>query len=99
MEILLPELERAGVQTLILESRVLQLDGKDIDMLQAMRARKFIESIAVDHAHASEEPRLWVPDQVLGAYGDWLCDERESKKWGDPWEKILKDLKVLETGM
>lgn len=33
MEILLPELERAGVNTLILESRVLQLDGKDIDML------------------------------------------------------------------
>ncbi len=96
LEVLLPELERAGVDTLVLESRVLQLNDRDIDMLQAMRARKFVEAIALEHAHASDEARLWVPDQILGAYGDWLCDEREARKWGDSWLEILSGLKVLE---
>ncbi len=99
MELLLPELERAGVETLVLESRVLQLNGKDIDMIQAMRARKFVESISIDHAHASDEPRLWVPDQILGAYGDWLCNEKASEDWGECWEEIFSKLTVLEARM
>lgn len=95
LEVLLPELERAGVDTLVLESRVLQMNAKDVDMLQAMRAKQAVSSIGIDHAHASEEPSLWIPDQILGAYGDALCgDVREI--WREPWKEILKSVTVLE---
>ena len=99
MELLLPQLERTGVDMLVLESRVLKLDGKDIDMLQAMRARKFVGSINVSHEHASDEPRLWIPDQILGAYGDWLVDAAAGDRWGAAWNDILSSLTVLETSL
>ena len=39
MELLLPELEALGVGLVTLESRVLQMDRKDIDMLQALKSK------------------------------------------------------------
>ena len=97
MELLLPELEALGVGLLTLESRVLQMDRKDIDMLQALKSKGAVPDMSLSHAHASDEPRLWVVDQVLGAYGDWLCDGDAPRKWGNAWEEILGRLTVLET--
>lgn len=97
MELLLPELEARGVGLLTLESRVLQMDRKDIDMLQALKSKGAVPDMRLSHAHASDEPRLWVVDQVLGAYGDWLCDDDAPRKWGNAWEEILGRLTVLET--
>ena len=96
MELLLPELERRNVNLLTLESRVLQMDRRDIDMLQALKSKGAVSNMTLQHAHASGEPRLWVVDQVLGAYGDWLCDNAASLKWGAAWEEILDMLTVLE---
>lgn len=97
MERLLPELECRGVGLLTLESRVLQMDHKDIDMLQALKSKGAVPDLRLNHAHASDEPRLWVVDQILGAYGDWLCDNGAPRKWGNAWEEILGRLTVLET--
>lgn len=96
MELLLPELETRGVGLLTLESRVLQMDRKDIDMLQALKSKGAVPEMRLSHAHASDEPRLWVVDQILGAYGDWLCDDEAPRKWGDAWDEILGKLTVLE---
>ena len=93
MELVLPELEKMGVSSLVLESRVLQLNDKDVDMLQAMRRKKQVSSLALRHAHASNEPRLWVADQILGAYGDWLCG-KEMGKWEESWADILPTIVV-----
>lgn len=98
LELLLPELEAAGIGTLILESRVLKLNDKDIEMLDAMRAKRVVSGIELRHVHASDEPKLWVPDQVLGAYGDCLCgDGRDA--WRQSWEKILPSITVLQARM
>lgn len=97
MELLLPELEARGVELLTLESRVLQMDRKDIDMLQALKSKGVVPDMRLRHAHASDEPRLWVVDQILGAYGDWLCNDDAPHKWGNAWEEILSRLTVLET--
>lgn len=35
----------------------------------------------IEHVRGSDEPRLWLPDQALGAYGDYLCDELPSDNW------------------
>ena len=98
LEVLLPALEEAGVDTLVLESRILQLNSKDIDMLDALRVRHAVSRIGIEHAHADEEPSLWVPDQILGAFGDDLCgDVRDT--WRQPWEEIRPSLTVLQSGM
>lgn len=80
---------------MILESRVLQMNKKDVEMLQAMRAKHVISRIGIDHAFADEKPNLWIPDQILGAYGDSLCGNMH-KTWKEQWEKIKEDTKILE---
>lgn len=98
LEALLPELEKQGVGTLKLESRVLQLNSKDIELLDALRSKHAISAIGVDHAYADEEMSLWVPDIILGAYGDSLCgNSREI--WQRPWEAILPNLTILEAAI
>lgn len=80
---------------LILESRVLQMNKKDVEMLQAMRAKHIISRIGIDHAFADEEPNLWIPDQILGAYEDSLCGNMHKTR-KEQWEKIKEDTKILE---
>lgn len=60
-----------------------------------MRAKHIISRIGIDHAFADEEPSLWIPDQILGAYGDSLCGNMH-KTWREQWEKIKEDTKKLE---
>ena len=98
LEVLLPALEEAGVDALVLESRVLQLDAKDIDMLDALRVKHAVSRIGIEHAHANEEPSLWVPDQILGAFGDSLCGNVRDA-WRQPWEAIRPNLTVLQSKM
>ena len=89
LERLLPALEERGVSALRLESRWRQEDRADIDMVVALRNRKLIGGIQVEHvAPGPAEPRLWVPDQVLGAIGDLLCGTGNPAAWGEAWNEI-----------
>ena len=99
LELLLPELERLNVSTLVLESRMLKLNEKDIEMLHALRVQNIVSNIRIEHAHASEQEQLLVPDQILGAYGDYLNSSDESAKWGQSWETVLSKLTIMETGI
>lgn len=72
LERLLPILEQAGVERFALESRNRNEDDKDIRCWQSMRSKGMIETIRIAHAKGSSNPMLWIPDQVLGAYGDVL---------------------------
>lgn len=99
LEVLLPELERKGVATLVLESRMLELDKRDIEMLQVMRTRKLVTAIRLEHARANEDMRLWIPDQILGAYGDVLCHAESVNKWEGPWEEIYPHITILNTSL
>lgn len=69
LEELVVALEARGVETLYLENRPRQLNRKDIDTLDACRAKKQASRLRVRHALPSEEPALWVADVVAGAYG------------------------------
>lgn len=67
LEELLVMLEARGVGVLWLENRPRQLNRKDVDTVDACRAKKQISHIAVRHAFPSEEPALWIADAVAGA--------------------------------
>lgn len=99
LECLLPELEARGVAVLVLESRDDEKNKKDRDLLFAMRRKGQIESIDIIHRRAENEPLLWIPDQILGAYGDVLCGNPGSKTWLEQWKKTCERIEVLEVAI
>lgn len=70
LEVLLPLLEARGIEHLTLESRGNFNDKKDVDMLINLRRSGALSFIDLDHAKGKDDPHLWVPDQLLGAFGD-----------------------------
>ena len=76
LETLLPVLEREyAVDRLVLERRDKAQDARDIRFIDALRSRRFIDSIRVDLVAGASDARLWLPDQLLGSYGDWQAGE------------------------
>lgn len=81
MVALIRKLEDKGVHRLVLESRGTADDKRDIRFVDSLRSSKLVTDLRIEHVRGSDEPRLWLPDQVLGAYGDYLCDEVPSGDW------------------
>lgn len=85
LETMLLSLEAIGVSRYVLESRGRSKDKLDVALLLSMRAKGLCGSIDLTHEIGRSESRLWIPDQVLGAYGDAHCgllgDELEAA-WG-----------------
>ena len=69
-------------------------DARDVEAAERMRAVGAISSIRVEHA-GTEEHGLWLPDQMLGAYGDALCGARGSSAWAAAWERAFASVDVL----
>ena len=78
LETLLPVLEREySADRLVLERRDKAQDARDIRFIDALRSRRFIDSIRVDLVAGAADARLWLPDQLLGSYGDWRAGEHQ----------------------
>ena len=96
---LLPALEGLGVVLAVLESRNDAVaDERDVETAKRLRTASAISAIRVEHA-GTEEHGLWLPDQVLGAYGDALCGTRESRSWATDWERACRSVDVIEVGL
>ena len=93
--ILLPALEELGVSQAILESRDRKGDLRDVETAKYLRRQGTISEIRVSHA-GTEEHGLWLPDQILGAYGDTLCGTPDARSWGDDWSLALASIDVME---
>ena len=71
LERLLPLLETEyNVDTLVLERREISQDRNDMRFIDGLRSRRFIGPIRVELCAGETDARLWLPDQLLGAYGD-----------------------------
>ncbi len=96
LERMLPQLENRGVGLLTLESRWKQEDKSDVDMVYALRNRRMIEHIRVQHVRPDEgEVRLWIPDQILGAIGDMFVGAEGTGKWSRYWDEIDPHITLL----
>jgi len=68
LEVFAPNLAAMGCENLTLESRGRAADKKDMDLLDAMRARHQMDSsFRLDHAAGPADPILWLADAVCGA--------------------------------
>lgn len=71
LEYLLPILEHEyDVTHLILESREMTQDQRDLQCVMGLRNRHLIDGLRVDFKPGASDARLWIADQVLGAIGD-----------------------------
>ena len=62
----------------VLESRDLKADQKEIQFVNQLRRSGVVStSFRCDYAKGAEEPRLWLPDIMLGAFA-WIRQHRVS---------------------
>ena len=95
LESLLVKLEGMGVDVLTLESRREPLDGRDRDCLLYARRANAVRSIDIAHVVGADDPRLWLPDQILGAYGESVRQLKAAEKWEDDWKSVMESIEVL----
>ena len=68
------ELDSDGVELLTLEARPPNLMRRDRQLVDVLRTRQALPTgLRVQHGFPSEEPMLWIADQVLGALGESLA--------------------------
>lgn len=68
LERLLHELQTRAVDDVILESRGPHDNGRDVQMLNALRGQAAVgPSLRLSHVIGRTEPMLWIPDTVCGA--------------------------------
>lgn len=84
-----------GIGKLVLESRNDSHDKRDRELLVSMRRRGEALSFDLEHVPGKDEPLLWVPDQILGAYGE-VITKGANRKWETTWERIEKTIEVRE---
>lgn len=70
IERMLHELDQYGVTRLVMEARTQSLNVRDMTLMDRLRGAKRIPSgVRLEFGLPSQEPLLWLPDQVLGAVG------------------------------
>ena len=92
---LLPALEKLGVSLAILEGRDRKADLRDVETAKYLRRQGTISDILVTHA-GTEEHGLWLPDQILGAYGEALCGTPGARTWSSDWALALASIEAIE---
>jgi hypothetical protein len=91
LEALLPRLEQVGVSRVVMEQRTPSLVEADRRMLTALRGKRLVgKGLRVDTARPKEEPMLWLPDAVAGAFG-------AARDVGQPqWLALIGQIEQLE---
>lgn len=84
------ELSNMGVQQVVLESRQVAQNKKDIEHIVALQGRGEASKIRIVHIRGGDEPLLWIPDIFLGAINS-------SYLGNDLYWKQLQDRVVLNS--
>ena len=95
LEAMLASLESIGVTRYVLESRGSGRDAGDVGLLQSMRAKGMCRRIDLAHEVGSSDSRLWVPDQVLGAYGD-VRSGVAKRSLKEAWNALAPSVEAIE---
>ena len=79
METLLQTLEsQYKVNLLILESREKHQNAKDLVLQKYLIKNKTIQKLQIEFKNGKDDARLWIPDQILGFYGEQLNKYEDS---------------------
>ena len=96
LEALLPLLEAQGVAKLVMESRFPAADSKDASHFRTIVRRGLVDSIELGFADPAVEHRLWIPDQILGAYAESVTSPGLPKAWENEWEALRGTVTTID---
>lgn len=99
LELLLPLLVSAGVDVAVMESRSDNQNKQDREMAVSLLRKGWMNNITVLHAMGGDEPRLWIPDQILGAMGHVDAKGKASMKWKEEWKRVAKKVERREIAL
>ena len=74
---MLPLLLQEQISTYCMESRGQHNDQHDLDFLNILKRSTPLSTLTLTHVRPTDEPLVWIPDQVLGAYGNALAGESD----------------------
>lgn len=95
LEVLILRLQADGITKLVLESRNEAHDKRDRELLVSMRRKGEVFGFDLEHVSGKSEPLLWVPDQILGAYGE-VVTKGVNKRWVSTWERLKDAIELVE---
>ena len=78
-----------------MQSQLGTRDKRDRELLVSMRRKSETIEFGLEHVPGKSEPLLWVPDQILGAYGE-VATKRANRRWEGSWERTERTLDVRE---
>lgn len=96
LEVLLPLLGSAGVGRVVMESRGDALDKRDREMAVSLIRRGWLGGVTLAHSRGGDEPRLWLPDQILGAQGHVDAKGGARDDWAREWRRLEKRVERRE---
>lgn len=99
LEILLIELQKRDINELTLESRQERLDKLDRDCLMFARRANSIGNINLTHLRGEDDPHLWLPDQVLGAYGEHMRPTDNDIMQRVLWNEIARQISIVKLSL
>ncbi len=98
LEFLFSLLDSEGVTRLVMESRFPAADARDAAHFRALRKRGYVSTLELHFADPAREHRLWVPDQILGAWGEAAAGAAHAS-WDAEWGRIGGNVTVVDVPM
>lgn len=99
LEVLLPLLGSAGAERVVMESRGDALDKRDREMAVSLIRKGWLGNVMIAHMRGGDEPRLWVPDQILGAQGHVDAKGSAHESWALEWRLLEKRVERREIAL
>ena len=78
-----------------MQSQLGTRDKRDRELLVSVHRKSETIEFDLEHMPRKSEPLLWVPDQILGAYGE-VVTKGANRRWEGSWERIGRTLDVRE---
>lgn len=78
-----------------MQSQLGTRDKGDRELLVSVHRKSEAIEFDLEHVPRKSEPLLWVPDQILGAYGE-VVTKGANRRWESSWERIERTLDVHE---
>ena len=99
LEVLLPLLGSAGVDRVVMESRSEAQNKRDREMAVSLIRKGWLGDVTLAHKRGSDEPRLWVPDQILGAQGHVDAKGSAHENWVLEWRRLKQRVERREIAL
>lgn len=78
-----------------MQSQLGTRDKRGRELLVSVHRKSETIEFDLEHMPRKSEPLLWVPDQILGAYGE-VVTKGANRRWEGSWERIGRTLDVRE---